>query len=111
MPHRLRVDQPFSRQSAYLFVGESPIKKVYHPNAYLQRIRNVKNGLMARTKILAVLDQRVSDARAIAKETSQSYNVVIHHLRLLEADGTVNRKGRKPYSWALTGIGQKRLVS
>jgi predicted transcriptional regulator len=71
----------------------------------------VKSGLTARTKILNALDNRASDATAITRETSQSYNVVIHHLRLLETEGTVDRRGKKPYVWALTGLGQKRLVS
>ncbi len=85
------------------------IKETYHPNAYLQKIKNVKSGLTARTKILAVLDQRASDASAVATSTSQSYNVAIHHLRLLEAEGTVSRRGKRPFVWTLTGFGQKRL--
>jgi DNA-binding transcriptional ArsR family regulator len=77
----------------------------------MQRIRNVKSGLKARTRILDALDKRSSDAGTIAKETSLSYGVVMHHLRLLENEGTVSRKGNRPYSWLLTGLGQKRLVS
>jgi hypothetical protein len=34
----------------------------------------------------------------------------MHHLRLLESEGTVNRKGKRPYIWLLTGLGQKRLI-
>jgi predicted transcriptional regulator len=86
------------------------IKESYHPNAYLQAIRNVASGLAARTQILVVLDQQASSARSIAEVTSKSYNVVFHHLQLLEKDGTVRRIGKKPYSWILTGLGQKRLV-
>jgi len=86
------------------------LKASYHPKAYLQRIKNFRNGLMARTKILDVLDRGSFDTKAISKETSQSYGVVLHHLRLLEAENTVARRGKKPCSWALTGMGQKRLA-
>ena len=50
-------------------------------------------------------------APAISKSVSISYNVVMHHLRLLEAEGTVIRKGTRPFSWQLTGLGQKRLLA
>ena len=76
----------------------------------MQHIKNVKSGLKARTIILNVLEIRVSDAKAIAKEKSLSYGVVMHHLRLLENEETVNRKGKRPYIWLLTGLGQKRLI-
>jgi DNA-binding transcriptional ArsR family regulator len=76
----------------------------------LERVKNVKSGLKARTKVLNALEKRSSDATAIAKEKLLSYGVVMHHLRLLEKEGIVNRKGRRPYFWVLTGLGQKRLV-
>jgi DNA-binding transcriptional ArsR family regulator len=77
----------------------------------LERVKNVKSGLKTRTKILNALEKRSSDAAAMAKEKSLSYGVVMHHLRLLEKEGIVNRKGKRPYFWVLTGLGQKRLVS
>jgi predicted transcriptional regulator len=76
----------------------------------LERVKNVKRGLKARTKILVALEKQSSNAAAIAKEKALSYGVVIHHLRLLEKEGIVNRKGKRPYFWVLTGLGQKRLV-
>lgn len=85
-------------------------KESYHPKAHLQHVRNVRNGLLARTKILDVLDGATSNAKAISEATSQSYGVVVHHLRLLEIEGCVTRTAKKPFAWALTGIGQKRLV-
>lgn len=80
-----------------------------NPNAFLEKIRNVNNGLKARTKILEALERNPCDAGRIAKEAPLSYGVVIHHLRLLENEGIVHRKGRKPYCWESTGLGQKRL--
>jgi predicted transcriptional regulator len=77
----------------------------------LQQIKNIRNGLKARTVLLNLLETRISDASSIAKETSLSYGVVVHHLKLLERENTVLRKGHRPYVWELTGLGQKRLVT
>jgi len=73
-------------------------------------VKNVKSGLKARTRILEALEKQVSDAASIAREKSLSYGVVMHHLRLLENEGTVSRRGKRPYFWLLTGLGQKRLI-
>jgi len=73
-------------------------------------VKNVKSGLKARTIILNVLEIHASVATAIAADKSLSYGVVMHHLRLLENEGSVNRKGKRPYIWLLTGLGQKRLI-
>jgi predicted Rossmann fold nucleotide-binding protein DprA/Smf involved in DNA uptake len=86
-------------------------KEAYHPNAYLSDIRNIKRGLRARTKVLNILGERSVEAKVIAKETGMLYGVVMHHLRLLEAERIVERKGSKPHVWVLTGIGQKRLMN
>jgi predicted transcriptional regulator len=80
-----------------------------HPNAYLENIRNVTCGLRARTKILVTLESGPYSAGKIAKVTSVSYNVVMHHMRLLEKEGIIHRKGSRPYYWVATGLGQKRL--
>jgi len=87
------------------------IKETYHPNAYLQRVKSVRSGLKARTKILNILDKQTVNAKTIAQTTQMSYNAVRYHLRLLEAEGTVCRKGKRPCVWLLTGLGQKRLTS
>lgn len=85
-------------------------KLVFHPNAYLSETRNVRQGLMSRTKLLKVLERKNATANVVAKESKLNYGVVLHHLRLLEAEKIVLRKGRKkPYSWELTGMGQQRL--
>ena len=86
-------------------------KGVFDPNAYLSNIKNIKRGLHARTVILAALEQGSADARTIAKSKGKAYNVVMHHLRLLAAEQIVQRIGRRPYIWQLTGFGQKRLVA
>jgi predicted ArsR family transcriptional regulator len=87
------------------------LKKVFHPNAYLTTIKNVKRGLRARTRILYVLEKKSADARTTAKEAGLSYGAVLHHLRLLMMEDIVDRKGGRPYIWTLTGVGQKRLAN
>lgn len=80
-----------------------------HPNAYLKNIRNVHCGLIARTKILVLLDRQGYSASKIANASALSYGVVVHHLRLLKDEGIVERKGNRRYVWLATGLGQKRL--
>jgi predicted transcriptional regulator len=87
------------------------LKQAFHPRAFLSRKRNVRLGLTARTRILQALERRESDVKAIMAPSQLKYNVVIHHLRLLEAERVVVKKGgKKPYVWQLTGAGQQRLV-
>lgn len=85
------------------------MKQIWHPNAYLKNIRNVRSGLSARTKIFVLLDTQGLSAVKIAKESKLSYNVVMYHLRLLKTEGTVERHGERRYVWLPTGMGQKRL--
>lgn len=84
-------------------------REAYHPNAYLADFRNIKLGLRSRTNILIALEQGASDVKTIAKNTGLPYEVVMHHLKLLEARKIVQREGGKPSRWTLTGLGQKRL--
>ena len=87
------------------------MKRAFHPRAFLSRKRNVRLGLVARTKILQALERRESDVKDIMSLGELKYNVVAHHLRLLEAERVVVKKGgKKPYVWQLTGGGQQRLV-
>lgn len=81
-----------------------------HPNAYLKQVRNVHSGLKARTKILMVLDKQGFNASKLAKETTLTYGVVMHHLNLLKEEGTVVRRGNRRFVWLSSGLGQKRLV-
>jgi predicted ArsR family transcriptional regulator len=83
----------------------------YHPNAYLERRRNVIGGLEARTLILTSLDdRRALTVKEIAELAALSPYVSRHHLRLLEAERIVKRRGKRPYKWRITGKGQKRLI-
>jgi len=85
-------------------------KIAYHPRAFLTIKRNVRQGLLARTKIVLVLEKKASNAKDVAQETGLSYASVLHHLHLLEAENILMRKGKKQYLWELTGAGQQRLT-
>ena len=86
------------------------VKLAFHPNAYLSETRNVRQGLDSRTKILRVLERKSATANVLAKESGLNYSVVLHHLRLLEAENILLRRGSKrPFFRELTGVGQQRL--
>jgi DNA-binding MarR family transcriptional regulator len=87
------------------------LKSAFHPKAFLSLKRNVRTGLSARTLVLQILEKHEPDVRKIAGLSGLSYGVIVHHLRLLEAERVVVRKGeKKPFVWALTGTGQQRLA-
>jgi len=85
------------------------LKASFHPKAFLSQKRNVKLGLAARTRIILALEKSGTNARSVANTTGLHYKIVLHHLRLLEAEKVVTRKGNKPFIWELTGVGQQRL--
>lgn len=87
-------------------------RRVLHPKAYLKSKRNVKAGLVARSKILLVLEKNSRSAPQIVKEAGLSYSCVTYHLRALMKDRLVDRvSSRKPFAWALTPFGQQKLPS
>jgi predicted transcriptional regulator len=85
------------------------LKASFHPKAFLSQKRNVKLGLTARTRLILALEKAGSNARSVASTTGLNYKIVLHHLRLLEAEKVLIRKGKKPFLWELTGAGQQRL--
>lgn len=88
------------------------LKRGFHPKAFLLHKRNVKLGLIARTRVLKILEKQELGIKGIADLSGLSYRVVVHHLRLLEAEHVVARKSsRKPFVWQLTGVGQRRLIN
>jgi predicted ArsR family transcriptional regulator len=85
------------------------VKDIWHPNAYLSGVRNVKLGLRARTLVLNMLEKRSANAKTIANDAGLHYGVVMHHLKLLEVEEIVERKRGRSHTWLLTGVGQRRL--
>jgi len=86
-------------------------KIAHHPKAFLSLKRNVRPGLLARTKIVLILEKKASNTKNITQETGLSYASVLHHLHLLEAENILTRKGKRSYVWELTGAGQQRLTN
>ncbi|MFB0544487.1 MAG: hypothetical protein ACETVN_02125, partial [Asgard group archaeon] len=82
----------------------------YHPKAYLTEKRNVRLGLLARSRIARFLEKQSSNVKTIAKGTGMSYAAALHHLHLFEVEKVVARKGKRPFQWELTGAGQQTLV-
>ena len=81
-----------------------------HPKAYLTSKRNVRAGLVSRTKILHVLENGRNTASNIAKETSLSYDGVAYHLNAMKRDRLVEKDPkRRPFVWVLTPFGQQEL--
>jgi predicted ArsR family transcriptional regulator len=87
------------------------LKESYHPKAFLSLTRNVHLGLVARTKIVLLLEKGRATTRALAEKIGLSYSAVLHHLHLLETENIIERKGTKPFLWNLTGAGQQRLTN
>lgn len=82
------------------------------PLAWLSKIRNMKRGLIVRTTILGRLRQAEragKTIRELSNETDLGYNVILHHLKILEKEKIVIRKGKRPFKWLLTGIGQRLI--
>lgn len=81
-----------------------------HPKAYLKSKRNVRAGLISRSKILQALEKGRKSTNDIAKETSLSYECVAYHLRAMRKDRLVDKVSKtKPFTWQVTPYGQQRL--
>jgi predicted transcriptional regulator len=81
-----------------------------HPKAYLTSKRNVKAGLVSRTKILFTIEAARKSASEIAKETSLSYECVAYHLTVMRKDHLVEKfTNKKPFKWTSTRFGQQEL--
>ncbi|MGD8506101.1 MAG: winged helix-turn-helix domain-containing protein [Candidatus Bathyarchaeota archaeon] len=86
------------------------MKEKYHSKAFLVEKRNVRLGLIARSRIVHLLEKQPSNAKAIAEGAKMSYAAVLHHLHLFEAEKVVVRRGKRPFQWELTGAGQQALI-
>jgi predicted transcriptional regulator len=82
----------------------------HYPNAFLKLKHNIQPGLVARTKILSLLEARVSTARKVSKEVDLSYSAVLYHLHLLEDENILRHRGSRYYVWEPTCVGQQTLT-
>ena len=82
----------------------------FHPKAYLTSKRNVKAGLISRTKILLALERGQKPATQLAKEAALSYDCVAYHLHAMRKDRLVEKMAKaRPFTWGLTPFGQQKL--
>jgi predicted transcriptional regulator len=81
-----------------------------HPKAYLTSKRNVRAGLISRSKILQALEKGRKTASDIAKEASLSYKCVAYHIAAMRKDRLVDKASKtRPFTWQITPYGQQRL--
>ena len=78
--------------------------------AYLSKIRNVKAGLLSRSKIIIAIEIGAGTIVEIANRSGLTYGCALHHLRAMNRERIVGRSGRNRQStWFLTEFGQQRL--
>jgi predicted transcriptional regulator len=88
------------------------LKPSIHPKAFLTLKRNVKAGLIARTKIIFSLETGNKKVNEIREETGLTYSCIVYHLKSLRREKLVScSRGKKPYHWSLTAFGQQKLMS
>jgi predicted transcriptional regulator len=87
-----------------------PNKVRLHPKAYLISKRNVRAGLISRSKILGAIENGRKSTSDIAKDASLSYDCVAYHLAAMRKDRVVDKANKtKPFAWQITPYGQQRL--
>ena len=73
-------------------------------------MRNVRRGLLTRSRIIDVLSRKASTIQQIAEEIGLSESTVRRHLRSMLAEGIVKRlKFKGKILWRLSGSGQLDL--
>jgi predicted ArsR family transcriptional regulator len=85
-------------------------RRIIRGRAYLRDLRNVRRGLLTRSKIIDILSRKASTIQQIAEEIGLSESAVRRHLRNMLAEGVVEKlrfKGK--ILWRLSGSGQLDL--
>ena len=87
-----------------------PRRGALHPKAYLASRRNVRAGLVSRSKILLTLEKGRRSAPQIVKDAGLTYACVTYHLKAMKKERLVEQiTTRKPFAWGLTPFGQQKL--
>ncbi|MCF3652595.1 MAG: ArsR family transcriptional regulator [Aigarchaeota archaeon] len=86
-------------------------RQVIRGRAYLRSLRNVRRGLLTRSRIIDVLlSRKASTIQQIAEEIGLSESAVRRHLKNMLAEGVVeNLKFKGKILWRLSGSGQLDL--
>ncbi|MEM4021558.1 MAG: winged helix-turn-helix domain-containing protein [Nitrososphaerota archaeon] len=85
-------------------------RQIIRGRAYLRDLRNVRRGLLTRSKIIDALSRKTSTISQIAEEIGLSKSAVRRHLKNMLAEGIVEKlrfKGK--ILWKLSGSGQLNL--
>ena len=79
--------------------------------AYLCTIRNIRRGLITRTKILQALDEHNDTPTAqLARLVEMSYGTILYHLRNMMAEGIVVRD-EETLHWSIGPSEQAELTA
>ena len=82
-----------------------------HPKAYLTSKRNVKKGLISRTKIIQSLEGGDKGLHQMSKESALTNFCIRYHLKALIKEEIVKRTRHiRPFRYKLTGKGQQKLL-
>ncbi len=81
-----------------------------NPKAYLTRVKNVRSGLEARSKLVEALSARGLTTQELCKAVNMRPGKARYHLQNMVKDGVVKkrRSGRR-IIWELTGTGQASI--
>lgn len=81
-----------------------------HSRAFLRNVRNVRKGLLTRTRIIELLSEKAYTMGQLAKEVGLSESSIRRHLSNMFAEGIVEKiRYRGRTLWKLSGYGQLAL--
>lgn len=81
-----------------------------HSRAFLRSVRNVRKGLVTRSKIIELLSDKAYTMRQLAEEIGLSESSVRRHLNNMFTEGIVEKiRYRGRILWRLSGYGQLAL--
>ena len=81
-----------------------------HSRAFLRSVRNVKKGLLTRSRIVELLSEKAYTMSQLAEEIGLSESSIRRHLNNMLAEGIVEKiKYRGKVLWRLSGYGQLAL--
>ena len=84
--------------------------RLIHSRAFLRSVRNVKKGLLTRSRIVELLSEKAYTMSQLAEEIGLSESSIRRHLNNMLAEGIVEKiKYRGKVLWRLSGYGQLAL--
>ncbi len=87
-----------------------PRMETINPRAYLKSIRNVRRGVVTRSRILDTIGPGSLTTLEICRRTGLNPSNVRYHLSNMLTEGlVVKRRGKGGIWWRLSGIGQKTI--